>query len=169
VAGNNNTPQAGSCVLGRLPSDGLRQTLLDILDQAMAVGRARCGSLQVYNRGLRALQLLAQRGMPADVAESFRLVQPDEGTVCARAWRTGTRVSVPSVQTDAQFAPYLPAAERCGFRAVQSTVIMGQREPLGVMSTHFAVPYYPSLVESVLLDACASRAARTIEEFAAAA
>lgn len=156
-------------MLGHPPSTGLRQSLLDILDQAMAVGHARCGSLQVYNRGLRALQLLAQRGMPDDVADSFRLVRPDEGTVCARAWRTGTRVSVPSVQADVQFAPYLPAAERCGFRAVQSTVIVGQRERLGIMSTHFADPYYPSLVESVLLDACAGRAARVIEDFAAAA
>ena len=156
-------------MLRRDPTDGLCNTLLGILDNAMAVGQASSGALQVYNRGLGALQLLAHRGLADDVAAALRVIRPEDGTVCARAWRTGSRVKVPSVHDDPQFAPYLPIAERCGFRAVQSTPIVGLQGQLGVLSTHFPGPYYPSSVETVLRDGWASRAARTIENFAAAA
>ena len=143
--------------------------LLDILDETMGIGHARCGSLQVYNVSLGGLELMVHRGFSDEAAAGFRLVRPEDGTVCARAWRAGRRVSVPAVMEDPMFAPYVAFAAQCGFRAVQSTPIAGASHLLGVMSTHFEQRYYPSSVEAVLLDQWAARSARTIEEFAAAA
>src|SRR6185503_9565152 len=95
--------------------------LLQTLDQAMGVGGARCGNIQIYNPTTGALEIVVQRGLPADVAELWRIVHTSASTVCARAWRERSRVSVPILAEDPLFVPYLPTAERLGLRAVQST------------------------------------------------
>jgi GAF domain-containing protein len=147
----------------------LRGVLLGILDEAIAAVGAQFGSLQLYDAGSGALELVTHRGFPDEVAESFRVIPCSAGTTCARAWRAARRLVVSSLAEDPNFAPYLPLAERCGFRAVQSTPIPGATQPIGVMSTHFASKRAPTLAESVLLDHCAERAARALTQFAAAA
>ena len=154
-------------VIGNGLSEDLRHALLGILDEAMKVGAACCGSVQVYDSAGDALQLVACRGFAAAATAHFQKVGVAEGTTCARAWRARRRISVPLLAEDPQFAPYLPMAELCGFRAVQSTPLPGRTQPVGVMSTHFAGPHYPSTAEMVLLDHYAERAARAIEDFAA--
>lgn len=150
-------------------SEELRLALLGILDEAMKVGAACCGSLQVFDPADEALRLVACRGFAAEATAHFQRVGVEEGTVCARAWRARRRISVPLLAEDPQFAPYLPMAELCGFRAVQSTPLPGRAGQVGVMSTHFPGPHYPSTAEMVMLDHYAERAARALQDFAAAA
>ena len=150
-------------------TEPMRRTLLEILDQAMAAGGARCGNIQIYNPVTGALEIVVQRGLPPDVAELWRIVHTTASTVCARAWRGQQRVCVPDLANDPPFAPYLPTAERLGLRAVQSTPLPGAEHPIGVISTHFPVPRTPTAEEVAVLDECAQRAARAITELAAAA
>ena len=148
---------------------GARGVLLEILDEAMGAGGARCGNIQAYNPVSGALEIVVHRGLPPDVAELWRIVHTSATTVCARAWRARHRVSVPVLAEDPHFAPYLPTAQRIGVQGVQSTPLPGTAHPLGVLSTHFPMEYSPSATEAVLLDVCAQRAARVLAELAAAA
>ena len=150
-------------------TEPMRRALLEILDQAMAAGGARCGNIQIYNPVTGALEIVVQRGLPPDVAELWRIVHTTASTVCARSWRAQQRVSVPDLAKNPPFAPYLPTAERLGLRAVQSTPLPGAAHPVGVMSTHFPVSRTPTAAEEALLDQCAQRAARAITEVAFAA
>lgn len=143
--------------------------LLEILDQAMSVGGARCGNIQLYNPASGALEIVAHRGLTPDVAELWRVVHTSASTVCARAWRQRGRVSVPELAEDPQFVPYLMTAQRLGLRAVQSTALSGAKHPIGVLSTHYSFPYSPNAADAAQLDECAQRAARVFEELAAAA
>ena len=147
-------------------TEAMRHTLLEILDQAMAAGGARCGNIQIYNPASGALEIVVHRGLPPDVAELWRIVHTTASTVCARSWRAQHRVSVPDLAKDPPFAPYLPTAERLGLRAVQSTPLPGGAHPVGVMSTHFPVSHTPTAAEEAVLDQCAQRAARAITEVA---
>ena len=146
-----------------------RRSLLEILEQAMSVGGARCGNIQVYNPASGALEIVVHRGLPDDVAELWRVVHTAAGTVCARAWRQRGRVSVPELAEDPLFVPYLMTAQRLGLRAVQSTALAGASHPIGVLSTHYSFPYSPNEADAAQLDQCAQRAARALEELAAAA
>ena len=154
---------------GESDTEAMRRTLLEILDQAMGAGGARCGNIQVYNPTTGALEIVVQRGLPPDVAELWRIVHTTATTVCARAWRGKQRVCIHDLAKDTPFAPYLPTAERLGLRAVQSTPLPGTTHPVGVISTHFPVTRTPSAEEQVVVDQCAQRAARAITEFSAAA
>src|SRR5689334_10149657 len=97
-------------------AEAMRRALLEILDQAMAAGSARCGNIQVYNPTTGALEIVAHRGLPPDVAELWRVVRTTASTVCARAWRGQHRVTVADLAEDPPFAPYLPTAKRIGIK-----------------------------------------------------
>lgn len=153
----------------RFVTETMKFNLLEILDQAMAAGGARCGNIQVYNPKTGALEIVVQRGLPPDVAELWRVVHTSATTVCARAWRGRHRFIVPVLAEDPLFAPYLLTTDRIGVKAVQSTPLPGAGDPVGVMSTHYPVTHTPSAAEAAKLDQCAHLAARTIEELAAAA
>lgn len=146
----------------------LQAELLRILDDAIEVGSAQRGNVQVFNEALGGLEIGAQRGFDPAFLELFRLVKPDDASICARAWRLRHRVAVADVALDASFAPYLGMARQAGFRAVQSTPLLTrQGRAVGVLSTHFADARHPSASQGILLDHCASRAAALIERLAA--
>ena len=72
----------------------------------------------------------------------------DDGTVCARAWKTRSTVHVPDVASDPAFQPYLAFAAESGFRAVLSSPLISSRgEVVGVISSHFANPKVPTAIE----------------------
>ena len=59
--------------------------------------------------------------------------------------RSGRRVVIPDVMADELFAPYRGIAAASGYRAVQTTPLLGAGgRLLGMMSTHWAQPQRPS-------------------------
>ena len=148
----------------------VREALLAVLDEAMEVGPARLGNIQVVNLADDALEIVVHRGFQPAFLQRFARVRREDTCCCGRAWRHGRRFAVPSVHLDAGFAPYLDDVLAAGYQAVQSTPIVGNDgKVIGVMSTHFAQPQQPSTAEGLLLDHCAARAARLIEDYRAAA
>lgn len=155
-------------MLTRPGAEVLRQTLQDILAEALSVGPAQFGNVQVLNLQQDALEIAVQHGFSAAFLEAFRRVQRTDGCACGRAWQQRRRISIGSVENDAAFQPYVAIARKAGFCAVQSTpILLGDGAAVGVLSTHFDYPRVPSFAEGVLLDHCAQRAARAIESFLA--
>jgi PAS domain S-box-containing protein len=137
----------------------LEQTLTEIME----LQSADFGTVQLTDAEQGGLVIVAQRNFQPAFLHYFALVR-DGGSVCARAAGTHCRVVVEDVQTDEFFAPHRHAAVEAGFRAVQSTPLLGQRgELLGVVSTHFRRPHRPSEAELRLTDLYARLATQTIE------
>jgi signal transduction histidine kinase len=68
------------------------------------------------------------------------------------------------VQADAAYAPHRAAAAAAGYRAVQSTPLVGKDgKPIGMFSTHFREPHRASDLELGWFDLYAQRAAQFIE------
>lgn len=110
-----------------------------ILDAALAVDGTNKGNIQLFDPKARALHIVAHRGFDSAFLDTFESVRTDDQTACGRAFRLGRRVMIEDVTTDIYFQPYLSIARSNGFRAVQSSPIMGvEGSVIGVLSTHFA-------------------------------
>jgi len=153
-------------MLNRPNSEPVREALLGILDEALQVGPAQRGNVQVLNLAENALEIAAQRGLEQPFLDRFRFVRRDDGCACGRAWRAGRRVNVPSVENDVAFAGYVDAAREAGFEGVQSTPIVCGGVTVGVLSTHFERAQQLSLSEGVLVDHYAAKAAAVLYDFA---
>ena len=153
-------------MLNRPNSEPVREALLGILDEALQVGPAQRGNVQVLNLAENALEIAAQRGFEQPFLDRFRFVRRDDGCACGRAWRAGRRVNVPSVENDVAFAGYVDAAREAGFEGVQSTPIVCGGVTVGVLSTHFERAQQLSLSEGVLVDHYAAKAAAVLYDFA---
>jgi signal transduction histidine kinase len=139
-----------------------------ILDEAltatMDIQRADFGNIQLCDCDpeSRVLKIAAQRGFNAEFLDYFANVE-DPSAACGRAMRSGSRVIIEDVQTDAQFAPHRHIALAAGFRAVQSTPLFDRGgEFIGLISTHFRQPHRPSERELRLTDLYARQAAEMI-------
>lgn len=145
-------------------SERLQAALLEILDEAMRVDEAACGKIRVYNPQNRTLEITAQRGFSDDFVQSFRAVHADEALACARAFRQGRRVTVPNVLTDPLAGPYREPAREEGFKAFQSTPLIGHGgKVVGTLSTHFPRVHQPSTAAQLVLDYLSTKAASLIE------
>jgi len=143
----------------------LHGALLKILDEALAVDHAACGKIRVYEPASESLEIRAQRGFSDDFVNSFRAVSKEEALACARAFRLRRRVTVPDVSADPQSAAFRAAARSEGFRAMQSTPLIGSRgHVIGTLSTHFARVHSPSTAAALVLDYLSQKAASVIEE-----
>jgi PAS domain S-box-containing protein len=123
-----------------------------VLDQAlvaaMQIQAADFGHVQINDRQAGGLVIVAQRNFQPEFLDNFALVRLDDGCACGRAFRTQARVIIEDVETDESFAPHRRCAAEAGFRAVQSTPLLGHRgEVLGVLSTHFREPHRPADAE----------------------
>lgn len=148
-----------------LRSYELNDSLLKILDAAMAECGAIKGNVQLFDPGRGALRIVAQRGFDASFLQLFQLVRVDEPSSCGRACRQKQRVVIQDITTDALFAPYLSIAHANGFRSVQSTPILARDgSVLGVFSTHFAQANQFSGRMTGPLDRYMARMAVLIEE-----
>jgi signal transduction histidine kinase len=136
--------------------------LEQMLDAAMDLQGAEFGNVQLYDAELRGLVIVAQRNFQDPFLEHFALVRR-ERCACGRAADTHSRVIVEDVETDEGFAPHRNVAAAAGFRAVQSTPLIGNGgELLGMLSTHFRNPHRPSDYELRLTDIYAQQAARML-------
>jgi GAF domain-containing protein len=148
-----------------LRSYELNESLLKILDAAMAECGAVKGNVQLFDPHRGGLRIVAQRGFDASFLQLFQFVRADEPSTCGRACRQKQRVVIQDVATDAPFAPYLSIARANGFQSVQSTPILAHNgDVLGVFSTHFAHTNQFSGKMAGPLDRYTARMAALIEE-----
>lgn len=126
--------------------------ILTILYDSIALLGAEYGTLQLVTTG-EELVIAAQRGLPKEFLQTFRLVRKGDGSVCGRALLLGESVVVPDVQIDPHFTAFRDVAKYRLLRAVQSTLIAGNGRQLGIVSTHFASVHEPSKIEMETLKA----------------
>ncbi|WP_083901687.1 chemotaxis protein CheB [Pseudanabaena sp. PCC 6802] len=127
--------------------------LNQVLDAAMGLLHADMGNIQLLDRQRGVLEIVSHQGFGSEFLDYFREVGADDGTACSRALKSGQRAIVEDVQTDTEYAPHLQIAAAAGYRAVQSTPLIGrQGELLGVLSTHFRQPHRPAERELRMLD-----------------
>lgn len=109
------------------------------LDEAMAAQGAQFGVFQIYLAALDVLVVLADRNFGPELIDQHAVERPEGRSISSRALRSGQRVIVEDVAKDALFASYLADAEAAGFRAMQSTPVMGgSGRVIGILSTQFA-------------------------------
>jgi PAS domain S-box-containing protein len=121
------------------------------------------GTVQVMDpRGV--LTIAAQEGFDQPFLEFFKEVSPEDKCACGRALREGHRSIIEDVEADEDFATFRHIALAAGFRAVQSTPLIGRDgKPLGMLSTHFCNAHRPTEHELQILDLYARKAANFIE------
>lgn len=138
----------------------LQAALLEVLEEAMSVDEAACGKIRVYNPQAGTLEITAQRGFSDDFVESFRVVDTEDELACARAFRLRRRVTVPNVSTDPLAKTYVKRAGEEGFKALQSTPLIGpDGSVVGTLSTHFPRVHQPSTSAQLVLDYLSNKAA----------
>ena len=141
------------------------QPLLDeVLTATIALQTADCGHVQLYDPESQVLTLAAQSGFPTHLAARLRGVDKDSPTSCGRALKSGKRVVIEDVLSDADIEPLQQVAAEAGFRAQQSTPLFnGRGELVGMISTDFMRPHRPLERELRLTDLYARHAADAIE------
>ena len=140
-------------------------SLYQVLDTAIKIDGAAKGNVQVINRELGGLQIIAQNGFNQAFLQLFELVRIDHPTSCARAFRSRQRVVIPDISKDALCAPYYTICKANGFQAVQSTPIVGRNNFVkGILTTFFENVHHLSEEGAKGLDDCASELARLIVE-----
>src|SRR5262245_39313526 len=134
-------------------SRDLNQALNDILAGAIELLGADKGNIQGLDTKQRVLKIVASQGFEQDFLNFFREVSANDCSACGRALRSGERLVIEDVESDALFTLLRPAARAAGFRAVQSTPILSRAgAPLGMLSTHFRSVHRPSDEDLALLD-----------------
>ena len=142
----------------------LPSALEEILRASITLLGADMGNIQLYDPVDKVLKIAAQQGFDADFLEHFSIVHMESDTTCGRALRSAQRVAIEDVQTDASYADHLEAANKAGYRAVQSTPLLGRDgTPLGILSTHFRLPRQPDEHQLKTLDLYARQASDFIE------
>jgi PAS domain S-box-containing protein len=142
----------------------LREGLDEMLTATIDLLGADFGNIQILDTQRNVLLIEAQRGFQDEFLNFFREVSAEDGSCCGRALRSGERILVEDVETDPDFAPMLHVVRAAGYRAVQSTPLMGRDgRPLGMISTHFRAVHRPSKQDLRLLDLYARQASDFIE------
>lgn len=139
--------------------------LQEMLQATIGMLGADMGNVQVMNsKGM--LNIAAQQGFQREFLDYFYEVATDKDCACGRALRSGERIMIEDVETDAPYAPFRAAARRAGYRTVQSTPLLSRSgAPLGMISTHWRAPHVPSVHDLRRLDLYARQAADFVERF----
>jgi PAS domain S-box-containing protein len=144
--------------------DGLHEMLAATMQ---LLGAAK-GNVQLLDRPRNVLVIAAQRGFAPPFLDFFREVSAEDDSACGRALRAGARIVIEDVEADAGYAPLRAVAREAGYRAVQSTPLLGyDGTPLGMISTHFESPHRPGESDLRRLDLYARQAADFVERCAA--
>ena len=74
-----------------------------------------------------------------------REVSAADDFLCAKALRSGQRIIIEDIETDATYAPYRAAARAAGYRSLVSTPLLSaDGEPVGLVATYFRSIHRPS-------------------------
>jgi signal transduction histidine kinase/DNA-binding response OmpR family regulator len=142
----------------------LGEGLEEMLAATVELLGADMGNVQLINPDRGVLLIAAQRGFTQDFLDVFREVSMGDDSACGRALRVGERVVIDDVEADAPFAPFRDAARAAGYRAVQSTPLIGRDgAPLGMLSTHWRAVHRPSGQDLRRLDLYVRQAVDFIE------
>jgi GAF domain-containing protein len=121
------------------------------LNGAMALLGARKGNIQLADDGSKELRIAVQDGFGEEFLRHFALVA-DDSSACGRAVSLHAQVVVGDVDADDGFEPHRRIAAASGFRAVQSTPLVGRDGGLvGILSTHFQEPHHPTARDLLLI------------------
>jgi len=122
----------------------LNEGLQEILAASMELLGADKGHVRLMDAARGVLVIAAQHGFDRDYLDRAWEISPEGVSAAARALRTRERVVIEDIDCDAQYEPLRGNARAAGFRAVQSTPLLGHDgEPLGMVSTHFRAPHRP--------------------------
>jgi PAS domain S-box-containing protein len=142
----------------------LHAWLQEMLRTAIELLAADKGTIQLFDASRKILTIAAHQGFEQPFLNFFREVSAEDAGVCGRALRGGRRIIVEDVEADEDSAPFRAVASAAGYRAVQSTPLVGRDgKSLGVLSTHFRNVHRPTPYEFDLLDLYARQAADFIE------
>lgn len=144
-------------------SAGLIAELHEILDATVLLMEGDLGNIQLYDPARGTLSIVAQRGFSAEFIKVLGTVTINDQTAGARSLRDGRRIVIRDVNTEASYAPYRAVAALAGYRAVQSTPLIGRDgEYLGALLTHLHEPRDFSTREVRVLDLYSKQAAGAI-------
>jgi signal transduction histidine kinase/CheY-like chemotaxis protein len=145
----------------------LREGLEEILDATIELLGADKGTVQVLDEHREVLTIVAQRGFDTPFLEFFREVTTADLSASARTLRARVRTIIEDVEADSLYAPLRPVARAAGYRAVQTTPLIGRRgTPLGMLSTHWRTVHVPTEHDLRRLDLYARQASDFIERCA---
>jgi PAS domain S-box-containing protein len=141
-------------------NEGLSEMLVASID---LLGADK-GNVQLLDPERQVLTIVVQRGFEKEFLDFFREVSIQDDTACGRTLRSGERTIIEDVEADPPYAPFRQIAKRAGYRAVQSTPLIGRAgKPLGMLSTHFRSIHRPTEQDLRRLDLYARQAADFIE------
>lgn len=137
----------------------LREGLDEMLGAAIELLGADMGNVQVLDAERSVLVVAAQRGFEQPFLDFFREVSTADNSACGRTLRTGARTVIEDIESDEPYAPLRPVARAAGYRAVQSTSLIGRDgTALGMLSTHWRSAHRPSEQDLHRLDLYARQA-----------
>ncbi|MFZ0927671.1 MAG: PAS domain S-box protein [Syntrophobacteraceae bacterium] len=146
-----------------LVTGGLQPLLQEIMDAAVSIVRAEKGTLQLLEGD--SLRIVAAYGHKRPFLEFFASAE-NQASVCGEATRRGERIVVSDVETSSLFigTPSLPVLLEAGVRAVQSTPMISRTGALlGILTTHWGVPYTSNEHDLWRIDLLVRQAADLIE------
>ena len=145
-------------------TQSLREGLEEMLAAAIELLGADMGHVRLLDPVREVLVIAAQRGFHPDFVARFHEVPVGDMSAAARTIRTGERCIIEDLERDADYEPLLPVARAAGFRAVQSTPLVGHDgKVVGIFSTHYRSPYRPAEQDLRKLDLYARQACDFIE------
>jgi PAS domain S-box-containing protein len=142
----------------------LGEGLDEMLSAAIELLGADKGDIQLLDTSRGLLKIAAQRGFSPAFLDEYRELPAEAATSCGRALRSGGCSVIEDTEADEAYAPYRQAAAQEGYRAVQSTPLVGRNGTvLGMISAHFRDVHRPSSDDLQRLDLYARQAAGFIE------
>jgi PAS domain S-box-containing protein len=145
-----------------IEADDVKAPLEPVLDAAMELLRADFGNVQLYDSASKTLRIAAHRNFKQRFLDHFREVDASSGSACGMALAGGDQVAIEDVEKEPAFQPSLAEARAAGYRAVQSTPLLGSLGPVGMLSVHFREPRRFSEHDLRLVDICARYASDAI-------
>lgn len=151
---------------GLVREDTISALCEQLLDASRQIMGSDFASIQMFDANRDELRLLGHRGFTPEAERYWSCVYSASETSGGAALRLRERVIVPDLQ-----APEAPPGNghfamfaKTGIRAIQSTPLMSRAgHLLGVLSTHWRVPYQPPERDLRLLDVLARQAGDLIE------
>ncbi len=138
----------------------------EIIRTAIAISSADKGNMQVSDAGSRSLTIVAQAGFDEKFLKYFANVDDHAAASCGAAMAANEQVIVDDVLTNKIFLdqPAQKVLLEAEVRAVISTPLRSSKgNLLGVISTHFSHPGYPSERQLRLTNILARQAADYLE------
>jgi GAF domain-containing protein len=143
-----------------------RDTMLEhVLEASIRSSRADFGNIQLRDALSGHLLIHTHRGFQRRFLDFFNSVESGQAA-CGVALSSGRRQIVPDITQSKIFAhgPSLEALLDADVRAVQSTPLIDRSgSVLGVLSTHYSVPYSPDSSQLKFIDYFAQCAVDVIE------